>query len=311
MVKSCMQCPRKCGVDRKNVVGFCGVREEIRLARASLHPWEEPCIAGEHGAGTLFFCGCNLRCVFCQNREISRGEALGRAVSKDELISVILELQNAGATCIDLVTPTPYAEALVEVLTEARRHLHVPVVYNCGGYESVEMLRKLDGLIDVYLPDLKYFSPDLSARYSHAPDYFEVAAEALAEMLRQVGSPVLENGFLRRGVLVRHLVLPACRRDSIDLLRALSDRFGADAFLLSLMNQYTPDFADPNTDRALHRRLTTFEYQSVLDEAISLGFSGYLQDASAASSAYTPDFTADRAPLSVKREKAETPQKKG
>jgi len=287
----CTQCPRKCGTDRDSAVGFCGVPQEIRLARASLHPWEEPCLVGAHGAGTLFFCGCNLRCVFCQNRDISRGANLGRPVSRDGLISKILELQNAGAACIDLVTPTQYAEALIPVLRAVRPSLSIPVVYNCGGYESVETLRRLEGLIDVYLPDVKYFSPDLSAKYSHAPDYFAVAAEALAEMLRQTGKPVLENGLLRRGVLVRHLVLPACRRDSIDVLRALCERFGKDSFLLSLMNQYTPDFADPNADRALHRRLTTFEYQSVLNEAIRLGFAGYLQEASAATTAYTPDFS--------------------
>ncbi len=298
----CLQCPRRCSVDRIGTLGFCRAPREIRLARVSLHPWEEPCLAGEHGAGTLFFVGCNLRCVFCQNREISRGERLGRTVSPDELVSVILDLQASGASCIDLVTPTPYAEDLIPVLRAVRPRLSIPVVYNCGGYESVETLRRLDSLVDVYLPDIKYLSQALSTRYSHAPDYFAVTVKALAEMLRQVGSPVLQNGMLLRGVLVRHLVLPGCRRDSIDLLRALCDRFGSNAFLLSLMSQYTPAFADSDADAALHRRLTTFEYQSVLDTAHALGFDGYLQEPSAADTAYTPDFSADESTLAVQIE---------
>ncbi len=286
----CTQCPRKCAVDRMETVGFCGVPKTLRLARAALHPWEEPCLCGEVGSGALFFCGCNLRCVFCQNRDVSRN-SVGREVTPDQLLELMKELVEEGAANLNLVTPTQYARELIPVLQQARR-LSVPIVYNSGGYESVDTLRDLEGLVDIYLPDCKYFSPALSSSYSSAPDYFSVASDALSEMLRQVGPPRFgEDGRLLSGVMVRHLVLPACRQDSISLLQALAERFGSDAFLLSLMSQYTPAFASKDAPPSLHRRLTTFEYTSVLEEARRLGFSGYLQEPSSASSAYTPDFS--------------------
>ena len=266
--------------------------DQIRLARVALHPWEEPCLSGKNGSGTVFFCGCNLGCVFCQNRDISHDGSLGRVVSDEELASLMLSLQERGAANINLVTPTHYVHRLVPILRTVKPSLQIPVVYNCGGYESVEALRALDGLVDVYLPDVKYFDSSLSERYSKAPDYFSVAAAALAEMLRQRPKCVYgDDGSLLSGVMVRHLVLPGCRRDSVDLLRALFERFGCDAFPLSLMSQYTPDFAPADADANLRRRLTSFEYDSVLREAQSLGFTGYLQELRSASSRYTPDFT--------------------
>lgn len=289
-MQECRQCPRNCGADREKTVGFCRSPELFSVARTGLHPWEEPAIAGANGAGTVFFSGCNLRCVYCQNRAVSRG-GTGRLMDADELADVILGLQSDGAACIDLVTPTHYAEQLVPVLRNVRPKLHIPVVWNCGGYEAVGTLRKLDGLVDVYLPDCKYFDPVLARTLSEAPDYFPVFRDALVEMLRQTGKPIYAaDGSLTRGVIVRHLVLPGHRDNSIAVLRALAEAFGTSAFLLSLMSQYTPDFAEDAADPALHRRVTTFEYDSVLDVARELGFEGFSQSRTAADARYTPKF---------------------
>ena len=286
----CNQCPRECNVDRDENHGFCGVPSRFVVARASLHQWEEPQISGKNGSGTIFFCGCNLRCIYCQNRDISRAAA-GRELTGEELIGVMLRLEEAGAHNINLVTPSHYAMQLADVLCKARKVLRVPIVYNCGGYESLAALRALDGLIDVYLPDFKYCDATLAARYSGAEDYFAVATEALAEMLRQTGAPVFdEDGMLLRGVTVRHLVLPGARADSLAILRHLAERFGTSSFLLSLMSQYTPDFAMDVPYRELRRRVTSYEYNVVLEEAIRLGFSGNFQSRSSANAGYTPDF---------------------
>ena len=288
---NCVQCPRRCGADRNVRPGFCGVPEELRLARAALHPWEEPCLSGKNGSGTLFFCGCNLRCVFCQNREISHGALSGTPVSPGQLKDLMLRLRDEGACNINLVTPTHYAEALIPVLQEIRPSLGIPVVYNCGGYESTDTLKKLEGLIDIYLPDIKYYSAELSGKYSSAPDYYPIALNALREMLRQTGTvQYAPDGSLLRGVIVRHLVLPGCRKDSVRLLNALYDEFGNSAFLLSLMSQYTPEFAPADADKNLRRRLTDFEYSSVLSAVEALGFSGYFQRRDSAKTSYTPDF---------------------
>ena len=291
MKERCEQCPRKCGTDRTSATGFCGAPWELCVARASLHQWEEPSISGSRGSGTIFFAGCNLRCVFCQNREISRGEGIGRILSPDQLEALMLRLRDEGAHNVNLVTPTPYAKQLIPILRRVKPRLGIPVIYNCGGYESTDVLQKLEGLVDIYLPDIKYFSPTLSKRYSAAEDYFSVALTALREMLRQTGSPKTdENGLLTRGTVVRHLVLPSCREDSIALLSALADTFGNDAFLLSLMSQYTPDFAKDTPYPNLHRRITSFEYDAVLTHARRLGFDGYFQSRSSATDAYTPNF---------------------
>lgn len=288
----CTQCPRACRADRKTGHGFCGVGWNFRVARAALHPWEEPPISGKNGSGTIFFSGCNLRCVFCQNRVISH-ETLGKEVTPEELAKLMFSLRDAGAANINLVTPTHYAPALAEVLHEVRPTLGIPVVYNCGGYENADTLRVLAGLVDVYLPDFKYSDPALSAAYSGARDYFPVAIDALGEMLRQVGKVRYRaDGTLASGVIVRHLVLPGCRNDSIQILRALRDRFGKDVFLLSLMSQYTPEFAKGCGYPNLERRLTTFEYETVRKEAEALGFEGFMQLAGSATAAYTPDFRA-------------------
>ncbi len=290
MENNCRQCPRDCGVDRTKTVGYCGAPWGFRVARVALHPWEEPSISGTRGSGTVFFSGCNLGCVFCQNREVSH-DCLGKSLGSDELEKLMLRLWREGAHNINLVTPTPYAEQLAELLSRVKEKLPIPIVYNCGGYERVETLRRLEGLVDVYLPDMKYYDPAIAARYSDAADYPSVAMDALAEMLRQTGKPTFDgDGLLRSGTVVRHLVLPAHRADSIALLRALHARFGADAFLLSLMSQYTPDFAKKSPFENLHRRVTSFEYDSVRREAEQLGFDGYFQAPASASVVYTPDF---------------------
>ena len=287
----CNQCPRACAADRARSVGFCGVPDDFLVARAALHAWEEPIISGKNGSGTIFFSGCNLRCVFCQNREISHG-VQGRRVSAEELEALMLRLQNEGAHNINLVTPTQYAEQLRTVLVRVKPKLHIPVVYNCGGYERVETLRALEGLVDIWLPDVKYYSRELSFRYSAAGDYYEVAAAALEEMLRQCPTLVYgADGMLSRGVVVRHLVLPGCRKDSMELLGRLAERFGTGSFLLSLMSQYTPYFAKDTPYRELHREVTTFEYQSVASVATELGFDGFFQSKDSATAAYTPDFS--------------------
>lgn len=287
----CNQCPRQCNVARNDAShGFCGVGEGFSVARIALHPWEEPPISGKNGSGTIFFCGCNLRCVFCQNRDISR--SVGEAQMSDaELTDAMLRLQDTGAHNINLVTPSHYTRELARVLSAVKPRLRIPVVWNSSAYESPEALHMLQGLVDVYLPDVKYCSSELSAAYSAAPDYFPVAMSALEEMLRQVGAPVFDgDGMLTRGVIVRHLILPACRADSMAILRALHERFGTDAFLLSLMGQYTPDFAQDVPYPNLRRRLTHFEYDSVQELANELGFGGFSQSLSAASAAYTPKF---------------------
>ena len=287
----CNQCPRKCNIDREATSGFCRTAEQFTVARIAKHAWEEPPISGSNGSGTVFFSGCNLRCVFCQNRDISRG-GKGRKMTEAELSDAILALAESGVHNINLVTPSHYTHQLAHLLESLKPQLKIPIVWNSSGYESVESLRALDGLVDVYLPDVKYFSPTLSQRYSAAPDYFAVAADALAEMLRQTGAPRwnADGTLLLGGTVVRHLVLPSERRDSLALLDALCERFGTDAFLLSLMCQYTPDFALDTPFKNLHRRVTTFEYDSVRCHAADLGFDGFSQSSASATAAFTPQF---------------------
>ena len=289
---SCQVCPRRCGADRAGgAVGFCGASDTVRIARASLHLWEEPVISGTRGSGTIFFSGCNLRCVFCQNMEVSH-HGKGREITTRELGERMLALQQQGAHNINLVTPTHYAPQIIETLRRIRSRLYVPVIYNCSGYESVKTIDALEGLIDVYMPDLKYYSSALSAEYSDAPDYFTVARAAILRMQEQVGKPQMtKNGLMSRGVLVRHLVLPGCRKDSMEIMKQLSLMFEPEDFLLSLMSQYTPDFvsADCPHDN-LRRRITSLEYESVVSDMQKYGFCGFIQQRTSATAAYTPEF---------------------
>jgi len=287
----CSVCPRLCNARRsEGRLGFCSVPKDMYISRIALHAWEEPPISGTRGSGTVFFSGCNLRCVFCQNQKISRSAA-GRVYSEDELIDEMLRLEGEGAHNINLVTPTHYAREIAKALERAKPKLNTPIVWNSGGYECADTLKMLDGLVDVYLPDLKYFSPELSARYSSAPDYFEVASRAIGEMYRQVGEIKFDNnGLIKRGLIVRHLVLPSCRKDSIRIVEELASLLPADKVRLSLMRQFTPDFVDSERYPELARRVTSFEYGSVVKRAAELGFTGYTQGADSASAKYTPDF---------------------
>lgn len=319
MDKYCVACPRECSVRRDTgELGYCLCNERAHLTRVSLHRWEEPPVSGQNGSGTLFFSGCSLRCVFCQNRDISRAQK-GRAFSVGELAEAMLALQAAGAHNVNLVTPTHYLSSVVKALEKAKPSLRIPVVYNCGGYEKVSSLERLDGLVDIYLPDCKYFSSELSARYSSAANYFEVASKALIEMYRQVekatfapyrggcsgasGAPDLtstsqneaDGDLIIKGLIIRHLILPGCRRDSIELLSRVSELLPIESVRLSLMRQFTPDFVNKEKFPELCRKLTSFEYNSVLSHAEKLGFVGYTQSAEAASSEYTPDFCTEEA----------------
>lgn len=291
-MKKCLMCPRYCAVDRENgEIGFCGTTNEYVIGSADLHFWEEPCISGKNGSGAIFFSGCNLRCVFCQNRDISRN-IMGKKYTEDELVEKMLELQSRGAHNINLVTATPYSLFVAKTLEKAKSSgLILPIVYNCGGYESIEALCNLDGLVDIYLPDFKYFNNELAKEYSSVKNYSVVVGEALKEMYRQVGGLRLdEKGIAKRGLIVRHLVLPGCREDSKGILKYLSEILPANEVTLSLMRQYTPDWVDENAPKNLKRRLTSFEYNDVLEYALSLGFDGFSQEKESAKKDFTPKF---------------------
>ena len=282
----CTLCPRQCGALRTETEGrgFCGMPAQPVVARAMLHQWEEPCISGTRGSGAVFFSGCVLGCVFCQNRSISR-ERFGKTVSAARLREIFEELTAQGAHNINLVSPTPYVLAILEALGEP---LPVPVVWNTGGYERVETLRSLEGLVQVWLPDLKYAGNALAARYSGAGDYFETAAAAILEMYRQSGDYVLEDGLLKRGVVIRHLLLPGALDNAKAVMDWVADTFRPGQVLFSLMAQYTPQ---PGAEGLLSRRVTGAEYRAALAYLENLGITdGYCQDAASARAEYTPLF---------------------
>lgn len=286
---NCNICPRKCNIDRKTHTGACKMGSEVIISKIMLHMWEEPPISGTQGSGAIFFSGCSLGCVYCQNKDISRG-SVGKSYTVKELAQAMLDLQAQGAHNINLVTPTHYAREIREALDLIKGQLQIPVVYNTSGYELETEIAKMQGYVDVFLTDFKYFSADLSRKYSRAPDYFEVAIGALSKMLEIAGECEFdENGIIKKGVIVRHLVLPGQRQDSFKILDAIYKKCGTECLKLSIMGQYTPDFCDPEY-KELKRRLTTFEYESVVSYASELGFDGYIQDLSSASKCYTPNF---------------------
>lgn len=290
MYQSCILCPRNCKADRsQGQTGYCGMTDEIRVARASLHMWEEPCISGTNGSGTVFFSGCNLKCVFCQNHIIAIGQK-GKGLTISALSDLFLMLQDKGAHNINLVTPSHYIPGIAEALSLAKsRGLTLPIVYNTSGYDSVKSLRILDGLIDVYLPDFKYVSSDLSRRYSHAADYFEVASAALSEMFRQVSAPVFKDDLLVKGIIVRHLLLPGCTQDSKDVIRYLYETYRNDIYI-SIMNQYTP-LPHVTAFPEINRKVTPAEYDAVVDFAIDIGVeNGFIQEGDTADESFIPEF---------------------
>ena len=287
----CRLCPRQCGVDRSKQTGYCGVSDRVKLARAALHFWEEPCISGKRGSGTVFFSGCALKCVFCQNYQLSAVH-FGKEVSIQRLAEIFLELQQQGAHNINLVTGGHYVPQIVQALELVRKDLKIPVVYNSSGYETVETLRQLKGYVDIYLPDLKYYSPERSARYSNARDYFAVASQAVQEMFSQVG-PVQfdEQGMLQKGVVVRHMVMPNGVEDTMDILTWIAEHLPLDDILVSVMSQYTPFYKSADYPE-INRRLTQEEYDRVLDWMECMGIEqGFVQELSSAKEEYTPDFS--------------------
>lgn len=287
----CTLCPRGCGVDRTSGArGFCGASDVVCVGRAALHAWEEPPLSGERGSGTVFFTHCTLGCVFCQNRTISRREAQGKPVTQERLAGIFLELQTQGAHNINLVTASHYAPTVRAALQQARaKGLHIPVVYNCGGYETVETLCMLDGLIDIYLPDFKYYSSYYAGMYSGAPDYPDFAKEAIAEMVHQTGAPQFDQtGMMTRGTIVRHLMLPGLAGDTAQVLRYLAEHFG-DRILVSLMRQYTP-FGMAERYPELDRKITDEEYEQAVTLFSELGLAGFLQDKESISESFIPSF---------------------
>lgn len=287
MSEKCNACPRKCGADRDVSFGFCKSGNSFRIARAALHFWEEPCISGKNGSGTVFFSGCNLKCIYCQNYEVSHN-CFGKDITDERLLEIFRELKNQGAHNVNLVNPTHYAKRLASLLKE--NPVGIPVVYNTSGYESVETLKELAGVVDVYLTDLKYFDSDISKKYSMADDYFDVALNAVKEMKRQQPRDIFdENEMLQKGVIIRNLILPGNISQSIKVLDAIADNFGADT-LVSLMSQYTP-FGEAEKYPVINRRITKREYAAVVSHLDSLGFENvFVQQLSSAKEEYIPPF---------------------
>ena len=281
----CTLCPRRCGVDRRVKTGFCGMGESPRVARAALHFWEEPCISGTRGSGAVFFSGCTLGCVYCQNYGISHG-GQGKDIAVGHLADIFKMLEDQGAHNINLVTGTPFVPAILDALAMYRPG--IPIVWNTGGYETLETLKMLNGAVDIYLPDLKHVSSRLSKLCAYAEDYFEAASRAVEEMCRQTGEAVYdEHGILQKGTLVRHLILPGCTGDSCRVLDFIAEKLPKGT-PVSLMRQYTPI---PECRVAgLDRRVTDQEYARVLSHFEALGLSGYTQEKEAADSGYTPPF---------------------
>lgn len=317
LLRQCELCPRKCGINRYETTGFCGIGAEIRIARAALHYMEEPCISGNVsvkelnlpaadgiktdnkrlGSGTIFFSGCNLKCCYCQNHKLSH-DNFGKSISAERLAEIFLELQEKGANNINLVTAVMYVPQIIKSLNLVKDKLKIPVVYNSGGYESIETIRMLKDYVDIYLVDIKYYSRELGVRYSAVNDYFDYAVRAVEEMMKQKGKPefydekVMEDAkaVLKSGVIIRHLVLPGARHDSIRILNELAKRFDKNDYILSLMSQFTPHFKCGEF-REINRRVTSFEYDSVVKEAVRLGFDNtYIQDRTSVGWEYTPPF---------------------
>ncbi len=285
----CEICPRRCKVDRKNILGFCRAEKKIKIALVSLHKWEEPCLVGENGAGTIFFSHCNLRCVYCQNFVISH-EGFGAEVSIERLAEIFIEQQARGAANIELVTPTHYTEQICAAIDIAKAGgLKLPMVWNSNAYENPETLELLRGRVNIFLPDLKYFDDEPAKIFSNAPNYFSIATVAIKKMFELVGAARIDNGKMIRGLIVRHLVLPNYRHDAIKIVDWLYETFG-DKIFISLMNQYTPIYRAAEFKK-INRALTTFEYNSVIEHAIKLGVKNcFMQIGKTADKSFIPNF---------------------
>ena len=286
----CNDCPRRCNVDRNIHKGYCRSGNTVKVARAALHMWEEPCISGKNGSGAIFFSGCNMQCVFCQNKDIASGE-IGKEITIERLAQIMIELQDKNANNINLVTPSHYVNQIVEAIKLAKRDgLSIPIVYNTSAYETAENLKKLEGLVDVYLPDCKYYDDELAVSYSKAPEYHSISLKVIAEMLRQTGKVVFdEDNIIKKGVIVRHMVMPGHTKDSKSVIKAIFEEFGADVYV-SIMSQYTPLKQVENYPE-LNRRITTREYDKVLSYALDIGLvNGFFQDMDVAEESFIPLF---------------------
>ena len=294
--KDCTLCPRFCHIDRTKNIGTSGVKDKMIVARASLHMWEEPCISGNTGSGTIFFSGCNLKCIFCQNYEIS-SKVVGKEITIEEFATICINLQKQGANNINLVTPTFFVPLIVEGIKLAKeKGLTIPVVYNTSGYETTDTIKLLNGIVDIYLPDLKYYDNTYALKYSHVKDYFKYASEAISEMYKQVGNPTFnKEGMMTKGVIVRHLALPGLLDDSKKILRYLYDTYHNNIYI-SIMNQYTPlrNFEYEN----LNRKLTDSEYDELIDYALDLGIEkAFIQEGETQSESFIPNFYDQKLPL--------------
>lgn len=285
----CNACPRKCNADRDVSHGACGSPNKILICRAALHFWEEPCLSGKEGSGTVFFSGCNLHCVYCQNREIS-GRAVGREVTTEQLVQEFLKLQDMGANNINLVTPSHYYMQIKEALEIAKPLLHIPILANTSSYDSVEVIREMEGLVDIWLADYKYHTPELAKRYSKAEDYPETARAAIGEMVRQTGKPEFDRrGMMKKGVIVRQLLLPGHVKESKACVEYLYETYGDDIYI-SLMSQYTP-IDIPEEYSEINRKCTKREYKKLVDFALDLGIeNAFIQEGEVAQESFIPEF---------------------
>ena len=291
-LEKCKVCPRKCGVNRLNKqIGDCKARDKVEISLVSLHMFEEPCISGTNGSGTIFFTHCNLHCTYCQNYEISQNEAYGKEITIGELSEIMIGQQKKGAHNINLVTPTMYAYQIKEAIKLAKeKGLNIPIIYNSNGYESIETIRDLEGYIDVYLPDLKYYSNDMAMKYSKAPNYFEYATKAILEMIRQVGKPNFdENGMITKGVMIRHLVLPNHIQNTKHILKWIKENIPEEIYI-NVMAQYFPTYKAKEYNE-INRKITKNEYEEIENYLYELDFkNGYIQDLGDNEELYVPDF---------------------
>ena len=292
MLEKCDICPRECKVNRiEGQVGNCKASDKIEISLVSLHMYEEPCISGENGSGTIFFSHCNLHCMFCQNYEISQNINKGREITIEELSDIMINQQEKGAHNINLVTPTMYANHIKEAIKIAKeKGLNIPIIYNSNGYEKVETLKELEGYIDVYLPDLKYYSDEIAIKYSKAPNYFEVASKAILEMVRQVGSPKFdENGIIQKGVMIRHLVLPNHIQNTKNILKWIKENIPEEVYI-NVMAQYFPTYKAKEDD-LINRKLTRKEYKEIEKYFYLLDFkNGYIQELGEHEEEYVPKW---------------------
>ncbi len=283
----CNICPRKCNIDRSKHAGYCGMTDTVKIARAELHFWEEPCISGDRGSGTVFFSGCPLKCVYCQNNDISSG-GFGKEISVERLAEIFKELEEKGAHNINLVTPTHYSKEILEAFSVYKPK--IPVVYNCSGYESIETLKKFKDIVDIYLTDIKYFDSDVSLKYSKAEDYFAVASEAVREMISQKPENIFDkNGIMQKGVIIRHLVLPLNLTQTRKIFEWVKNEFSEDV-IISLMSQYIP-MHKASEFKEINRKITAREYDKALSIIEELGFENvFIQELSSSKEAFIPPF---------------------